>query len=473
MTNIVSPEQEQLAEFIVKTNWDDLPDEVIRTTKLIMLDSIGCALAGMSNDLGRIAVMLANRLGGTAESSIIGMGNKVSCSEAAFANGELIRAVDYDAMLPGGHTPPNVIPPALAMAEVAGASGKDLILGTATGFEVAARVTGALSKGAIITGSKDTNFGMGERGGGASGNFGAVAGAGKVFKLDHDRMLNALGIAGHLCQVLTNTKFTMSPQRAMTKYGVPGWQNTGAVAAVLMSDMGYMGDITVFEQEYGYWKFCGYRGWDSDRITDGLGKTWLFPVVNYKPYPCCRMLHSSLDCFINIINRNHLMPEEIDSVRAYLHPVAESPLFVNRELTNAVDVQFGLHYVLAAAAFRIQMGVEWQDLHILDKPEIHEFVKKISFGEHPEFNQEKLKNPRSHVAKVEVDARGQTFTEDRYYSKGTPGTEFAMTEDELIEKFRHNASRILTKDKTDGAIAAILGLEQVKHVSELMEQICL
>ena len=167
------------------------------------------------------------------------------------------------------------------------------------------------------------------------------------------------------------------------------------------------------------------------------------------------------------------MPEEIDSVRAYLHPVAESPLFVNRELTNAVDVQFGLHYVLAAAAFRIQMGVEWQDLHILDKPEIHEFVNKISFGEHPDFNQEKLKNPRSHVAKVEVVARGQTFTEDRYYSKGTPGTEFALTENELIDKFRHNASRILTKDKTDGAIAIILGLEEVKHVSELMEQICL
>ena len=109
----------------------------------------------------------------------------------------------------------------------------------------------------------------------------------------------------------------------------------------------------------------------------------------------------------------------------------------------------------------------------MDKPEIHEFVKKVSFGEHPDFNREKRKNPRSHIGKVEVVARGQTFIEERYFSKGTPGTEFAMTEDELIEKFRHNASRILTKDKTNGAVKAILGLEKVKHISELMEQICL
>jgi 2-methylcitrate dehydratase PrpD len=464
---------EELASFIVDTSYEDLPLPAVREVKYLLLDSIGCALAGIATEPGKMAVALARRLGGLPESSVIGTGDRVSCSNAVFANSQLISALDYDALMPGGHAPPYVIPPALAMAESKKVSGKELILATAIGFEVAARVAGALRPISRSEGSKMKNFGMGERGGAASANFGAVAGAGKILKLDREKITSALGVAGHLCQVLTNTQFTCSEHRAMTKYGVPGWQNTGAITAVLLAEMGYMGDTKVFDPEHGYWKFCGYEGWSPDKITEGLGMTWSFNRVSYKAYPCCGMIHTSIDCFLSIIEKNNLMPEDIESVRAFFHPVAEAPVFTSRELSNVVDIQFGLHYVLAVAAYRVRIGAEWQDLDLVRRPEILEFAKKVSFQEHPGFMKKLREAPGSHLGKVEVVARGNKYTEERVYSRGTYGTDLQMSEEELVEKFRHNASGILTQGKINGAVKALLELEKVENIVDLMKQVTL
>lgn len=93
-----------LAIFAFETKFENLPGTVVHEAKRILLDSIGCALAGISTDKGKIAVQLAERLGGPSESSIIGRGDKVSCNSAAFTNGELINALDYDTILvPPGH----------------------------------------------------------------------------------------------------------------------------------------------------------------------------------------------------------------------------------------------------------------------------------------------------------------------------------------------------------------------------------
>ena len=111
---------QDIAKFIVETRFEDLPEDVVHEAKRSFLDAIGCAIAGIATEKGKISVALARRLGGPPESSIIGIGDKVSCCNAAFANGELINALDYDAL---PHVQPFVIPPALAAAESVGASG--------------------------------------------------------------------------------------------------------------------------------------------------------------------------------------------------------------------------------------------------------------------------------------------------------------------------------------------------------------
>lgn len=454
----ISPELEGLAKFAVETKWEDLPPKVISDTKLFLMDSIGCGLGGITTDPGKMIIALAKRLGGTPESSIIGVKGKVSCVNAVLANGQLINALDWEALT--GHTPPYIVPPALAMAEVYDVSGQDLILATAIALEISARVNAALAAGGFVIG-QDGRVQWPDRQGYANLNFGVAAAAGKLMKLNQEQMVNAMGIAGHLSQVLTWVRYTFQESRAMTKYGMPGWQNTGGVMAALLAEMGFMGDTTIFDAKEGFWKFVGYvGGWHPERMLKGIGKDWMFfKKILFKPFPSCRMFQTETEIFLHIMEQNQLKAEEIESVKIYGHPTLLEPAFTSRELNSIVDINFSPAYTIAMAAHGIPKGVDWQDMEVARTPRISNFAKKVSYTGHPEFREKQL-------SKVEVAARGQIFKEERPFN-----SLYEMTEPELVEKYKHNASKILTQNQIEGSLKSFLSLESLPKVSRLAAQI--
>ncbi len=475
----------ELARFAFETKWEDLPAPIVKETKHVLMDSIGCALGALSTDKGKMMAALGRRYGGPPESSIIGLGDKVSCSNAALANGELMITLDYHDIIAGGHDGVYVIPTILAIAESVGASGKDLILATASGLEISARLARAVGRH-NITPQDVQRQQSSQRGitGNAYSNFGAAAGAGRLLKLDDEKILHAMGIAGHLCMVLSYGRWGAGGHRYMAKYGVPGWQSTGAVTAALLAEMGYTGDTTVLDDpERGFCYYVGYPNWYPEEITQDLGKTWCFNYrLHYKPYPCCGVFHSALDCFYDVIEQNNLTPEEIESVKVFGRggmpaPRTDSPSTANREIEGISAAQFNMPYNIAVAVHRVRIGVEWLDPDTMRNPEILKFMDKVTTEADPDYAkkyaEELEKNPAAALAKVEVAARGKAFTVERKYRRGTTGTEAAATDDDLIGKFRHNAVRILTKAKIEQAIEALSGLEKIDNVSQLMRYVTL
>lgn len=454
---------EEVARFVAEAKFEDLPPEVVHEAKRVLLDSIGCAIAGITTDKGKIAIRLARRLGGLPESSIIGIGDKSSCSHAAFANGELINALDYDAI---SHIPPFVIPPPLALAESAGSSGKDLILATVLAQEIGKRISLALSS--MISRLSEDAQAPPVHGNGQECIFGGAVGAGKVLNLEWEKMSHALGLAGAYCPVPSARKWSDTSPMSMVKYAPAGWLCSAAVTVALLAEMGFTGDTTVFDGDYGFWRFYGSEKWDPNLVMNKLGKEWLFINVQYKPYACCRFLHSQLDCFISIIEKNSLRPEEIESVKSLSFPYfTSSP---PKEVLNQIDAQFCQTYVFAAAAHRVKIGADWQDLQTIKNPDIREFMKRVTVGVYPEAVEAKRKEWRKWLSKVEVVARGRTFTEERTYAKGTSFTDFRATDEDLLEKFRGNASKVLTEDKTEKASRMLFDLEKLENVRELMKQ---
>ena len=109
---------QKLVDFAVEQKYTVLPKDVIHESKRILLDSIGVALAGHSVEKGKVGVKVAMENGGPPEAKIIGTGDSVSMSSAAFANGELINALDFDCCgIPPGHVTPFMIPAMLAAGE--------------------------------------------------------------------------------------------------------------------------------------------------------------------------------------------------------------------------------------------------------------------------------------------------------------------------------------------------------------------
>ena len=294
-------------------------------------------------------------------------------------------------------------------------------------------------------------------------------------KLDAARLAHALGIAGHLCMVLSYKRWSHSERGHMTKYGVPGWQSTGAVIATMLAEMGYLGDTTVLDHpDRGFAYYAGYPSWHPEEITDALGKDWCFNVrLHYKPYPCCGVFHGPLDCFYHIIEKHNLGPSDIQSVTAYFRGHMDSPLFSKKIVESISDAQFNPGHVFGVAAHRVPKGVEWYDPDTMANPGIRQFGEKVICKNHPEYGKTLQRDPLSALSKVEVIAKGNTYTHEIMYRRGSAGTEAALSEADIVEKFRHNAARVLTKDKTERAVQALLNLEQIDHIEELMREVTL
>ena len=373
--------------------------------------------------------------------------------------------LDYTATIAGGNEPSYIIPAILAMAESKKASGKDLILATVIGLEISTRIARAVLRQVIDPKEAQPPLPLKlRRTGNAYSNFGAAAGAGRLLKLNQEKMTHALGIAGHLCKVLTHGRYGSAGHRWSAKYGVPGWQSTGAITAALYAEMGYTGDTTQLDDpENGFWYFAGYQDWHPEKIAANLGQDWLYNYrMHYKPYPCCALFHGALDCFYDILEKNNLKAGEIERVRIFGRVGMDHPLYGNKEIKSIADAEFNPRYFFSVAAHRVPVGVEWVDESTMTNPDILQFMDKVTF--------EQNRKPNA-PSRCDVSARGMTFTAEKEFSKGTVGTPAAITDHELIGKFRHNAARALTKDKTERAIQTFLNLEEISNISRLMKEI--
>src|SRR4051812_31906073 len=258
---------EALADFTFNTTYERLPAAVAEESKRLLVDSIGCALGGLSHPKGKIGVDYARLQGPGApgeQATVIGTGDRVCAIGAAFANGELINALDFDAILPPGHVSPYVIPPALAAGETAAASGKDLLSAVAIAHEMSNRIGKALDYLRDIKDGKPSPppvFGY------SLTVFGAAAAFSKLRRHSLEQTVAALGIAGSMSPVNTQWSWSVHMPTATLKYGVAGAVTQAAMAAAYLAELGHTGDRQILDDgEHGYRRLIGSSRWAPERI---------------------------------------------------------------------------------------------------------------------------------------------------------------------------------------------------------------
>ncbi len=457
----------ELADFVTRIRFDDIPSHVVNETKRVMLDSIGCGFAGLSTQKGMLAVRMAKRLGGPSDSTILAAGDKVSSPSAAYANDNLINAMDFCEV---PHVSPWVIPAPLALAECNRSQGKELILAVAIGHEIALRMEKALSQHFfnLVTEGPDIGKLIPKPVFGATPHiFGGAAAAGKILKLDHGKIVHLLGLVGHMCPVPTASKWKEGPTHNF-KYAAGGWLSHAEVSAALLAEMGYTGDTEVLDGDFSFRTFYGAEEWQPEVLLDGLGRDWNLNIT-YKMYPCCWAMSTAIDCLISIMDKNNIKAEDIESITALLLPFVEWPIWQIRDVKTQEDAQFSVAHALSVAAHRIRIGPEWQSPEIIMDPAIVNFREKISFGPLPEWGKMLLQDPRSNPASVEVSAKGTLFREERQYAMGTYGPEeVRMSDGQMKKKFRRNASGVLPEEKIDSVIASIMALENVDNAADVL-----
>ena len=438
-----------LTSFSANASFEDLPEQVVHEAKRVMLDSFGVAMASPLTDRGKIAIAYARQLGGPPEATVLGVGDRVSCQGAAFANGEMISDLDYDVRIRiedwGIHLTPFVVSAPVAVAEREGASGKDLILAVTLAHEVGARILASVSSRSGGESVEPLVYGY------STGALGGTAGVCSILRFDQMKTANALGVACHMIPVPTAAKWRFGVHSPIHKYCIAGWQGTIAIAATALAEMGYYSDTTFLDGERGFWRMYGATNESKWGIlTEGLGEKWHIVNADYKFYPHCAITHRHLDAFASIIKENGLRPDEIDKVevKGGLNGIF-NPLRQNREIGTHLDTQFSIYYGFAAVAYDIK-PIDWQDPMVFRNPKIIGFMDKVSY------------QADNNVPCVTVKARGRTF--EKNVSKRIS----AVTDEALMEKFRSITSKTLAATKAEKAIEAIMKLEDIEDLRELM-----
>ena len=463
---------EQLAEFTsTQAQFEQLPQEVVLETKRILLDSIGCGLAALGERGAEIGVRHGKRLGaGQAEATIFGSSEKVSIMGAAFANAELINALDFDAVVPPGHVAPYVIPGALAVAEQQGSSGKDLIAAIAVAHEIPHRIGKAMG---YLRDIKDGKPATPDIIGFSVTLFGAAAAIAQVQKLDTATIGNVLGIAGSISPVNSQRAWVAHAPSTTIKYLLPGMLAQTALTAASMGELGHRGDTRILDDaDYGYPKFIGTPRWEPAVITAGLGEKWRFTKeLIYKPYPHCRVMHGLMETLIEIVETENLRPEEIDSIEAWGEAWVMEPIWENRIIKDVRDAQFSMAHGLSVAAHRVTPGRDWQDPAVVFDPSVLGLMERTTVEAHPDWAAAVSAHPSARPSRIRVSARGTTFTGERSFPKGSPSPDpdTYFTDAELIEKFRHNADGVLASAAAESAIEAIMNLESVSDINAVTQ----
>jgi 2-methylcitrate dehydratase PrpD len=463
---------QQLASFATDTSFEALPGPVIEESKRLILDSLGCALAGTDHPKGRIGIEYGRLMGQSGNATIIGTTDRVSIFGAAVANGELINALDMDAILPPGHVSPYVLPGSLNMGEALGCPGKDVIRSVAVAHEMSWRMGKAMD---YLRDTKDGQLNTPPVFGYSSTILGATAAIGMLQRQSREVIAHSLGIAGCIAPTQPLIAFFMHAPGTTLKYQMAGALVQAAMLATHMGQLGHRGDIEVLDDgEYGFARFIGTRRWEPARITEELGKRWGFVTEQtYKPYPHCRCLHGPLDCLIDIVEKNDIRPEEIDGITAVVESYNLMPTWVTRDIQHVTDGQFSIAHGLAMGAHRLTPGKDWQDPKNVFSPSVLALMKKVTYDVHPDYVKALDTHGLARPTKVEVRARGQTFIAEKLYPKGSPSPDSGtlMTNDELVQKFRHNASSVLSPGAIDSVVNAVLEVETVSNFATVMRQV--
>jgi 2-methylcitrate dehydratase PrpD len=466
---------EKFAAFAAATRGKALPSEVAEDTKRTLLDSIGCGLAAVDIASGRMGVEYARILAGSStDATILGVAEKSSVHGAAFANAELINALDMDTVGAPGHVSPYVVPAVLAMGEILRRSGNDVMAATAVSHEMSFRFARAMDQNRDIKdGKAHTSPVLGY----SSVVFGVAAATGMLKGLNRDQLEHTIGIAGSTTPVNAHRAWLEHVPTTTIKYNLlsGGLTFTGMTAAYL-AQLGHRGDKQILDDvEFGYPRFIGTTRWEPSRLTTELGTDWRYPAANFfKPYPFCRVTHALFDGLIELVRVNDIKPDEIESLTAYGEEwVGKFATFFNRDIERPYDAQFSFPHGLALAAHLVPPGKDWQDPENVYNPSVMNLMSKVVWKSHPDWAAAVAANPNARPARVEIAARGTTFVAERSYPKGSvsPDPSTFMTTDEVVEKFLHNARDVIAAEDAQWVADRVMHLEDVDDISTVMTRL--
>lgn len=446
----------RFADHFCRIRYEDLPAPVVHKAKLLTVDLMGVAIAGLKMDFPRLTVDYLSGLGGAEQATLLGAGRKVPAIHAALGNGVCGHALDMDDgyRFGGVHSGVAVIPAALAFAEATKADGKAFLRSVVLGYEIINRLSQAMNPSHLARGFHTT---------GTIGVFGAAAACGILAGLDAQQLASAMGLAGlqgaGLLEILNDG--------AMVKPIHPGKAAMAGVMSVELVKRGAKGPLTVLEGEKGLFKAM------ADEVSTGelfsnIGSEFRLADQYVKLYAACRHIHPAIDALLSVMKARSLQFADLDTIDVATYPVAVSFCGATEMPATAEAAKFSLAFSLAMAAYFGDGGEERYVQSVLGIEPIRQLAARVSSR-----RDEKWASayPAQRGASLTIRTRrGDVYSAEVPLAKGEP--EHPASDEDMIAKYRQNAAGQDPR-AVQALLDAMLSLEQhpVSDLAGLMGRI--
>jgi 2-methylcitrate dehydratase PrpD len=449
----------ELAAWAARVQFEDLPADVVEATKLRVMDVIGLSLAGAETAFGKSTRDAAVAMSPAGPCRILGFGDPVGLTAAAFANGALSQALEYDDTHNESivHMSSPAVAAALALSEFTDVTGRDLITAIALGNEISCRV-GSVSSGELHK--------RGFHPTGLFATFGAAYLAAKLLRLDAEAMARAAGIAGSFASGLLECWV----DGTQTKFLHPGWSAQSGITAAILARSGVTGPAQVFEGRWGLFASHvqdpnAHR--DFARINANLGSHWESRNSSFKPFPSAHVIHPYISAAIRLKKKHNLQTDDIESVdcpvTGFIVSIVCEPISEKHAPASDSHGRVSLQYSVAEALHAGELGKHAYREESRRNPEILGLARKVRYHVDPNYP-----GPGRFKGAVKVTMKsGRQFEEVEEYNRGS--AENPMTYEELHAKFDENASGFLSPPERTGLAEQIQRLELLPEACILVE----
>ena len=439
---------EDIARWVVDLRYEQLPPNVIARAKRVLLDTLGCALGAIDAAPVRMAQQVVALQGGNPQATILGIGRKVSCDQAAFLNGMALRYLDYNDYVALGkphHASINVAP-ALAIAEMQGLTGKDLLLGLIAGYELEVRLRDAIAA-KEREGWDATSI---------VAQYAAAATAGKLLRLDAVKLANALAIAGSNANTLAEVRrgAEMTPAKGSAE---PMAARNGVFAA-LLARAGLTYPLTIFEGENGYGKIVSGT-LDQDILRKRSGDFQILKSC-IKLWPCVGTAQAPIAAALEI--RKRQPRPDVASITVALSDFAyRQQKAYPEQIKSREHADHSVPYTVARALLDGDVRVgDFEERRFKD-PRALALMGKLALRSEPSLSNENL------GANLEVVPQSGTVLKANVPIP--PGNMANPAGDaELTRKFLALAESVLGRERAQRAIEVILAVDTMPDLGNLL-----
>ena len=448
---------DRIASFAVSAQPEHLRSDIRQLFKRNILDSLGCAIAGLQGKLFQALREQFEEYRAPGRCTLIG-GGKTSADQAALFNSSLVRYVDLldSYMAIGGLChPSDNFGTVLAAAEQAGASGEEFMLALAVAYEIQCRFTAAvpvMSKGF----NHATQLAIS-----------AAAGAGKLFRLSSSEIANAVAIA-----TVDNVSLACVHAEPVSRWKgfSPGMTGMRAVFAASLAKRGFTGPKGLFEGPYGLELMFAQPiivDWDDPSLE-------IITQTVMKKY--CSLIHGQpiLEAVLDLKRRNRLTGSDVENVRCDVFQGAFE--FAGGGAFGAKDHpqvkeqgDYNLKYLIAAALLDDQLGPAQLEEARIQAPDAQALLRRVEIHPDERFS---ARYPHELSARVTIRTKSQ-----RVFAKEQEGYEGGLTNpmswERTVEKFHWLTEAFADEELRSRLIGAVerLDTSELSDLTDLLAQV--